>query len=212
MDGDEKVGLGLVRNAHAVSEPRETVVLAGVDDLDLGQVLFDVLADAERDVEGDVLLCGAVAPRAKVAWVFAPVSSVQNHSESGRGRCKGRIKGHQGNAPCNHALFGYFWTLLHASTQTYLIPCRRAMQRVWIVLFCVLISPLALGRTTRSITAPTTSISGGQHSGAPHGKRRGEERFHDLDCAPHRVEVGRRRSVCLRDARQLGCVGRSACL
>ena len=84
------------------------------------------------------------------------------------------------------------------------------MQRVWIVLFCVLISPLALGQND-PVDYRADDIYFRVDSTVGHltGKRLGEERFHDLDRPPHRAEVGRRRSVCLRDARQLGAwVGR----
>ena len=108
MNGDEEVGLGVVGDAHPVTKSRKAVVLAGVNHLDLGEVFFDVLADSERDVERDVLFRRAVAPRPEVARVLAAVSSIQNHREGRWGRGKRRAQGYQGNAPCNHALFGYF--------------------------------------------------------------------------------------------------------
>ena len=56
MDGDEQVGLCLVGNISTLVQRDEDIAFSGIDYIHVGQVLFDIAAEGEGDVQVDVFL------------------------------------------------------------------------------------------------------------------------------------------------------------
>ena len=78
MEGDEQVGVVVVGDLRAAVQLDEHVRLAGVDDLHVGAVFRNELADTKGDIQVHILL---LQGQAYAAGVVAAMSRVNHHFE-----------------------------------------------------------------------------------------------------------------------------------